>query len=80
VSTRAFRDHALLVSTAQELGELREQVADLHLRVERLALLVEADTTLRGRTIDLEPEEWLGSVADVVERLRPYFEPSRSTS
>jgi hypothetical protein len=52
MSTRAYRDHALLVSTAQELGELREQVADLHLRVERLALLAEADTTLSSRSVE----------------------------
>lgn len=59
----------LLSALELEVAELREQVADLHLRLERLAAIVGGDEALGSRSIESESEH----TPDTTARLREYL-------
>lgn len=63
-----------------ELELVQQQIAELGVRVERLAVLADEDRALGSRRIELDPDEWLGPVGEVVERLRPYFPDAERSS
>lgn len=69
MSTRTISDRELLLETARRAAELAEQVADLHTRIERVAVLAGVDTGLGSRSVASETEHTPLTTARLCEYL-----------